>query len=40
MKVRELTEEYLDLINEDLEYSKENYNKAFDYINSSTAIYH
>lgn len=40
MKVRELTDEYLNLINEDLEYSKENYNKAFDYINSSTAIYH
>lgn len=40
MKVRQLTEEYINLIKEDIEYSKENYNKAFDYINSSTAIYH
>lgn len=40
MKVRELTEEYIKLIEKDLDESKKSYDEAFKYIESSTAIYH
>lgn len=40
MKVSSLTEEYIDLIKKDINISNEGYNKAIDYIHSSTAIYH
>ena len=40
MKVIELTDEYLDLIQSDINKSKESYNEAIKYIENSTAIYH
>ena len=40
MKVRELTDEYLDLIKSDINKSKESYNESIKYIENSTAIYH
>ena len=40
MKVRELTDEYLELLKKDVADAERNYEKTIDYIHSSTAIYH
>lgn len=40
MKVRTLTEEYLDIIRKDREKAEKNYDRAIDFIHHSTAIYH
>lgn len=38
--VKELTDEYISLIKSDEDKAREGYNKALDYISTSTAIYH